>query len=120
MTISTLEASDSLTHVALIGALDVAGIREIEAPFLALTAGRKASTIVDLSDVSFIASFGMRMLIASYKLLSQENHKMILLNPSPDVAKVLECAGFTDVMPVVATEAEARQLLQEPANQKPR
>lgn len=110
MTTTILETSDSLTHLALQGSLDLEGAQKIEAEFLALTAGRQKPVIVDLAAVDFLASFGMRLLIEAYKPLAAANRKMILLHPQPSVEKVLLAAGMDNLVTISRDETAAKAL----------
>lgn len=109
MTITIIEASDSLSFLALEGSLDLDGAQKIEEEFLALTAARRKPVIVDLSRVDFIASFGMRLLIEAYKPLAAANLKMVLLHPQPFVEKVLLAAGMDNLVTLTRDEAGARE-----------
>ncbi|HRJ71515.1 MAG TPA: STAS domain-containing protein [Terrimicrobiaceae bacterium] len=112
MKLQVLESSDTLTHVALEGSLDIAGVQAIEAAFLAQTAGRKKPVLIDLAGVSYMASFGMRMIIDTFKVLDREGRKMALLHPQPMVAKILESAGMSEIVLITHDEAEARKVLE--------
>ena len=56
---------DDIVRLRLSGRLDVAGVQAINDQFAFATTTRKAKIIVDLSEVSFLASIGIRMLLAS-------------------------------------------------------
>ena len=72
MDLKIIEQSDSLTHVALIGSLDIEGTQQVELKFNAATAAQKQATIVDISGLEFIASMGMGMLLSSAQALKRE------------------------------------------------
>ena len=72
MELHTGESSDTLTRVALVGMLDMVAVGEIESEFLAATASRGKNTIVDISQLSFIASLGMGVLVSAYKGLKRK------------------------------------------------
>ena len=110
MNLTIVEQSEHLTILGLDGSLNLAGADQIKAQFLALTAAQKKSAIVDFSKVDFVASMGMRLLIAATKPLAREGKKLIVLNPQPEVDKVLEAAGMTNVLAIAHSEADAREL----------
>ena len=60
MEIILIPAENDLTHVALSGRLDLDGVKEIEMEFTATVTNPGKPTLVDLSQVTFIASLGMR------------------------------------------------------------
>jgi anti-anti-sigma factor len=85
MEIRVIESSDGLRRLALSGRLDLAGTDAIETRFAALTAGTRQTAIVDLREVTFLASLGMRMLVSSARTLLRSGAKLVLLGPQPAV-----------------------------------
>ncbi len=106
----TLE--NGLLHIKLIGRLDVLGAQEIDIKFTALTASKKTNVLVDLGQVSFLASLGIRTLITSAKALDNRGGLMVLLNPQPNVFNVLDTSGVTSLIPTYFDFAEACAALQ--------
>jgi anti-anti-sigma factor len=100
MEINSETLENGVLRVSLSGRLDVLGAQNIDIKFTALTATKKASILVDISEVSFLASLGMRTLISSAKALSHRGGFMVLYKPQPNVAEVLETAGVTSLIPV--------------------
>ncbi|OHB56967.1 MAG: hypothetical protein A2Y12_20740 [Planctomycetes bacterium GWF2_42_9] len=100
MELIKLREDDEFTHIALSGRLDVNGVQQIEQSFTAATAGRGKPALVDISEVSFLASLGMRMFLNSAKALKLKKTKMALLNPQPLVEDALRSAGLPSVIPI--------------------
>ena len=69
MKMTILERNDDITHVVLAGRLDTTGAEEIGASFSEVTAARKRPAIIDLSEIDFMASRGIGLLLASGKRL---------------------------------------------------
>lgn len=96
--------SETIDHgiikVILSGRLDLLGAQAIDMKFTALTATKNAPFLVDLSEVSFLASLGMRTLLSSAKAVSMRGGLMVLYNPQPNVLEVLEASGVTSLIPV--------------------
>jgi anti-anti-sigma factor len=91
---------DHILKIILDGRLDVEGTAAIDMKFTALTATKRAGVLVDMTDVSFLASIGMRTLLSCAKALSKRGGKMVLLNPQPMVKDVMERTGVTSLIPV--------------------
>ena len=106
MEMNVRELDGGVTLIALRGRLDLRGVHAIESKFTA-TAGSRASLIVDLAGVSYIASMGMRMLLLAGKTIATRQGKMALLAPSDDLATVLRTAGVDTAIPIHATQREA-------------
>ena len=69
MELSIIESNDTLTHVALSGRLDAVGVQQVGTRFQGVTASRGKPTIIDLSNVEFIASLGLGMLLSCARSL---------------------------------------------------
>ena len=110
-TFAVVEAAESFTHVAIIGALDLASTREIELRFTASTAGRHKSVIIDMSQVPFIASVGIGLLIQVSRTLATDRQSLVLLAPSEMIEHTIRIARLDTVIRMVKTIEEARELL---------
>ena len=92
------------------GLVRAAGSRRteaIETRFTALAAGGRQTTIVDLREVTFLASLGIRMLVSSARTLVKSGAKLVLLGPQPAVRLALEGTGLTALLPIAADDGEA-------------
>ncbi len=98
ITHETLE--NGIFRVYLSGRMDVLGAQAIDLKFTALTATKKAFILVDMSDVSFLASLGMRTLIFSAKALASRGGSMVLFNPHANVLDVLETSGVSSLIQI--------------------
>ena len=99
--------SEQITHLALRGRLDTAGVGEVDLRFTALTVPRAKPLLLDMSEVTYIASLGLRMLLTVAKALDHRGVKMVLLSPQPAVRKVLSLSGFDQLIPVRDDEGTA-------------
>ena len=68
MNLRIIEDTDDLLLLELAGSLDLEGVREIETVFLAHLTFAKRPVILDFSQLTFLASFGMRMLLKPAEL----------------------------------------------------
>ena len=93
--------------VALVGRLDTAGVDRVETYFGAAIVPAGKNTVVDLTQVTFLASMGIRMLIATTRALSRKGAKLIMFGAVPGVMDVIETTALTDIIPLAATETEA-------------
>jgi anti-anti-sigma factor len=111
MELTVIRADDSVTHLAILGNLDIQGVNEIQDRFVFNTAARRKATLVDLSQVTFIASLGMGMLVGVAKALHRHQQKMVLLRPPELVQHALEAAGIQHMIPIAMEEADAFRML---------
>ncbi len=111
MELRVMETGGGYSHVRLIGKMDATGAQEVEAAFAAAVAEPRRSAIVDMTEVPFLSSMGVRTLMYAIKALHPAGAKLVLLNPPPAVVKVLQTAGLGGHVPCAATLEEARALL---------
>ena len=105
-----MELSDignEVVKVILSGRLDTAGVGRIETRFTAALVPRGRHVIVDLSQVDYIASLGMRMFVQVNRALKQRQAKLALYAPQQLVNNVFEAVRFRDVVPICADADEA-------------
>lgn len=74
--------SDQITHLGLRGRLDSAGVEKVELKFTGHTVPRGKPLLLDMSEVTFLASLGLRMLLSVAKALDQRGVKTILTEPA--------------------------------------
>ncbi|MFO0829900.1 MAG: STAS domain-containing protein [Phycisphaerales bacterium] len=101
----------ALSHVALRGEFDIERTQRVELAFTAATAARHVPTIVDMSAVTYLASYALGMLIAAARAVRSRGHRFVVLSPSPRVAEVLAAARLESLLPIAATEAEALAMI---------
>lgn len=112
MELKLIHSDADYTHIALSGRLDIDGVKAVEMEFTSVVTGKGLSTIIDMTEVSFIASLGMRMFISAAKNLRTHNKKIVLYNPQPVVREALETAGFSALMTIENDFAKAQTLVQ--------
>jgi anti-anti-sigma factor len=98
-------------RVALAGRLDVDGAESIGGPFSASLAAHSEPLAVDLSDVSFIASVGIRMILTAVRERAHRGGRTVLVGPPGMGTHVLRIAGVDLVVPIVADLDSARASL---------
>ena len=101
MTLTILEDTSDSLFLQLSGSLDVAGTREIDTRFLAYTVTTARSIVVDFSQVTFLASFGLRLIFDVVWALDRNGRKLVILNPQPLVGRTLELGGVNAVAVII-------------------
>jgi anti-sigma B factor antagonist len=101
----------NLTRIALDGRLDLEGTQKIGDQFSFRTTTAAGRFAVDLSQVTFIASIGIRMLLTAARAQAQRGGRMVLISPGGMSRKVLETAGVDALVPIVADLDAARSAL---------
>ena len=94
------DLDNSIRMIKLAGDLDILGVGQIETRFAGYCAGENPRVLVDLSEVNFLASIGIRLLTLTAKSVASRGGRMVLLHPTPDVRHVLEITGIPAIIPI--------------------
>jgi len=94
--------SGAVDRAVAIGRWDVAGAAEIDLHFSALS-GSGRSIILDMAQVAFLSSMGIRSIVMAAKAVGSRRAKMVLLAPDAHVAAVLTGAGIDTLVPIHLT-----------------
>ena len=109
--LNQVQMDDRITHLAIVGRLDVTGLHAVDVKFHGYTAARRRPTLVDLSGLEFISSLGMGMFVSCARSLGRYGAKMVLLNPRPEVEESLKAVGIDQGIPIVPNAEEASRVL---------
>jgi anti-anti-sigma factor len=108
------ELDNNIRMIKLIGKLDIIGVGQIETRFAGYCGGENARVVVDLSDVDFLASIGIRLLTLTAKSVASRGGRMVLLNPTPEVQHVLEMTGIPAIIPIYSHLESVETILMSP------
>jgi anti-anti-sigma factor len=111
MHITEIRLDTQLTHIALVGKLNVAGLHAVDVKFHGYTAARRRPTLVDLSGLELITSLGMGMLMSCARSLQRFGARTVLLNPQPVVEEALRAVGIDQGLPIVRSVEDGLRIL---------
>jgi anti-anti-sigma factor len=103
ITAMEMQAEDldcGITNLVLRGRLGTVGASEIEFPFNAAVR-HKSAIVVDLSQVDFVASLGVRLLLNGARAVEKNGGKLVLFRPNENVQSVLRLAGIEKLIPII-------------------
>jgi anti-sigma B factor antagonist len=100
MELAVNEIDAGIVSINLSGRMDIVGTQQIDLKFTALASTRRAQILVDLSNVTFIASIGIRTLINSAKAQKLRGGSMVLYKPNKQVEEVLKATGIDTIIPI--------------------
>jgi anti-anti-sigma factor len=117
----TQESQGDLRILALRGRLDTDTAADLELIAQDLTAAGARDFLIDLAEVGYVSSAGLRVLLALAKQLDGIKGRLRLCGLNPAVSQVFEVAGFTrlfaiskDRAAVLAASAKAAPPRAEP------
>jgi anti-sigma B factor antagonist len=114
MELITEERADGIHRMILAGRMDGAGTEQVTSDFTAVIATQPARVVVDMRQVVFLSSVGIRLLLSNAKSLKQYGGLMAIAGPQPMVREVLEIVGIARLIPVHADLESACAALARP------
>lgn len=106
MRLEQVNLPGEIVLVKLVGPLDIAGVGEIEMPLSAIS-GKFDKVIVNLAEVTFLASIGIRVLVKTARAIGSRKGRLVVFGPTAEARKVLRSTGIDMIIPVVADEKAA-------------
>ncbi len=82
------------------GNMDVHNTHHIEKQLMDIVEGAKTGIIFDLSDVNFISSAGIRVLVTSLRMCQDLGIKISICSLKPAVEKVFDVIGINQLFSI--------------------
>jgi anti-anti-sigma factor len=105
------ELDTGIRLIKLIGRLDMAGTNLIDRQFVQHCAGDNVFVLVDLSEVNYLSSIGIPMLITSAKAVANRGGRMGFLSPQANVKTVLDITGVSNMIRIYKDLETAKERL---------
>ena len=112
MQIDVTELGPDVNRVALKGRLDAAAAGAAELQFTATVGAAGRDALIDMTEVPFVASLGIRMLLACARVLQRKGRRMVIFGASGPVTEVFETVALGTIIPLAPDEAQARALVE--------
>jgi anti-anti-sigma factor len=93
-----IQSDESLVKIAFTGKLDSIYISNNEAKFFALLNGLEAPVILDFSEVRYIGSLGIRMVLMALKEVKRQGYTLKIVNTTPDVENIFLMTSLGDLL----------------------
>ena len=107
MTVRIAMVESDVWVIAPQGRLDLPAARALEDGLQDLADAGRARVVVDLSEVNYVASAGLKALLSGLRRARLLNGDVRLAALDPRVAEVFEMAGFDQVFAIHSTRDEA-------------
>jgi len=91
-------------YILLIGELDEANAPYVRTNLdhLLETEKRFNKVIIDLSQLGFMDSTGIGVMLGRYKKLQSRNIPIFIINPSRQAEKIFQMSGLYEIMPKIS------------------
>lgn len=93
------------------GRIDAANAAVAERDVLAVLERSGPSLILDLSQLDYISSAGLRVLLVAAKTARGRNGRALIVGPRASVHEVLRMSGFDKIIPIAASLEDAHHML---------
>jgi anti-sigma B factor antagonist len=106
MELTTIQ-KDGAAVIRIAGRIDTATAPELEQAIGREIESGTKKLLLEFSQVSYISSGGLRVLLSTAKKLKGQDDRFALCGLTAEVHKILKLAGFTSIFSIYATEGEA-------------
>jgi anti-sigma B factor antagonist len=96
----TLEHLESAVVLHATGRVDSNTAAQLQEPLLLAAAAPTGAVEVDLAEVSYISSAGLRVLLLAAKALQKRGERLRLVNVPLHIYNILNLAGFTSFIDI--------------------
>jgi serine/threonine-protein kinase RsbW len=107
------EVDRTFSVVTARGRIDAAAAPDLESQLEAVLAQGNTHIVVDMADVSYISSSGLKVLLATLRQARRQGGQLVLCNLQPKVTSIIEVIGFDQVFLIAQDLAAATRLLQQ-------
>ncbi len=107
----TSKSSENAIVIYVDGDLTTNSSPEVEAEIKEILEGTATNVIMNVERVNFIASTGLRIILALGKRLNEDDLKLVVCSMNASTKSVFEMSGFSKLFPVFETEEEALESL---------
>lgn len=101
-----VQRTDGHVRIVLAGELDIATHGEAESVLRDAQDGTAGTVVVDLRQLSFMDSTGLRLLVQAEQRAHESGHRLVIIRGPEPVHRVLEITGLDTRLDVVDDPAE--------------
>jgi anti-anti-sigma factor len=94
------QRDDGVVHVRIEGELDVSTAPELISCLKGLLTDEVSGFVFDLSELQFVDSSGLGVLVMATKRVRAEGKKLVLVSPRSQVARLLDITGLNEYFDV--------------------
>ncbi|WP_319470460.1 STAS domain-containing protein [uncultured Pseudodesulfovibrio sp.] len=98
---------NGITVLTVNGNLDADGTQAMEEKVMGLLAAGETSLLFDFSDLDYINSSGLRVLVLAYQRLKKASGKVAICGVKDYIQEVFEVSGYDKIFPLFVTRDDA-------------
>lgn len=101
------EKQGNVTVLKPEGRVDSSNAKLFEEAMMARLGAIEGGVLLDLAQLRYISSAGLRVILLSAKQQQQKGQRFALCEPSADIREVFEVSGFTKIIEIFQTRDQA-------------
>jgi len=101
------EKRNEIVIIGLVGRLDANTAGQLEKKLLPLIDEGEKQLIIDFSELDYISSAGLRLLLLAAKRLKSIKGKIVLCSMKEYIKEIFEIAGFTPIFTICENQDDA-------------
>src|SRR5699024_3466933 len=105
------EKHDAALIGSVAGQVNSANAAQLESQILARVSDGEHRWVLDLNQLDYISSAGLRVILMLAKRLREKNGTLILCGMQPHVQEVFDVSGFSAILTVAESRSQALQRL---------
>ena len=92
--------NENVCDIKLVGRLDTTTAPDLENEIKNSLTDEIKELTIDLEQLDYISSAGLRVLLFAQKTVNSFDGKMLVKNVKPEIMEVFEITGFTDILTI--------------------
>lgn len=104
----TIQTKNDIVYITIQGSIDSNTAGELQSRILEELASRN-QVIMDLTEVDFLSSAGLRILLMLYRQLNAHGGKVLLVNVSEEICDIMSMTGFINFFELYGSIEEAEK-----------
>lgn len=101
------EKQGAVTVLSPDGRVDSSNAKAFEEAVMSRLAAVEGPVLIDLAQLRYISSAGLRVILLSAKQQQQKGQRFALCEPSADIREVFEVSGFTKIIEIFQKRDQA-------------
>ena len=106
MTIA-IEPTEKAHIISLQGQVNSSNAAQVETEVLNVVQQGAQNVLLNMTELSYISSAGLRVVLVLAKRLKQAGGKLVIYGMQPHVREVFDISGFLAILNVAASRSEA-------------
>jgi anti-sigma B factor antagonist len=98
---------DGIVILAITGRLDTTNYNVLEEKLVSLVDNNKHNILIDCTELSYISSSGLRIMLMGLKKINSVKGKFALCSLQDNIREIFEISGFTSIFTIYTSQQEA-------------